>query len=49
MAKTLAVIGKTKKDTFHMIPRLDDNGHPQRLKQGGTEQEPNKKQRVYCH
>jgi len=46
MAKTLAVIGKTKKDTFHMIPRLDDNGHAQRLKTGGTEQEPNKKQRV---
>ena len=46
MAKTLAVIGKTKKDTFHMIPRLTDDGHPQRLKTGGTEQEPNKKQRV---
>jgi hypothetical protein len=46
MAKTLAVIGKTKKDTFHMVPRLDDSGHPVRLKQGGTPEEPYKKQRV---
>lgn len=46
MAKTLAVIGKTKKETFHMVPRLDDSGHPQRLKNGGTPEEPNKKQRV---
>lgn len=46
MAKTLAIIGKTKKDTFHMIPRLDENGRPERLKVGATEQEPYKKQRV---
>ena len=44
--KVLAVIGKTTKDTFHMIPRLDDNGHPQKLKHGGTSEEPFKKQRV---
>jgi len=42
MAKTLAIIGKTKKDTFHMVPRLDDNGSPQEIK-GGTER---KQQRV---
>jgi hypothetical protein len=45
-AKTLAVIGKTTKETFHMIPRLDDNGHPQKLKHGATPEEPFKKQRV---
>jgi len=28
----LAVITKVKKDSFHMVPRLDDNGQPQRLK-----------------
>jgi len=42
MAKTLAIIGKTKKDTFHMVPRLDDNGAAQEIK-GGTER---KNQRV---
>ena len=46
MAKTLAIIGRNKKETFHMIPRLDDNGHPVKLKVGGTPQEPFKKQRV---
>ena len=28
----LAVISKMKKNSFHMIPRLDDSGQPQRLK-----------------
>jgi hypothetical protein len=28
----LAVIGKERKESFHMMPRLDDNGQPQRLK-----------------
>ena len=28
----LAVISKVQKTSFHMIPRLDDNGQPQRLK-----------------
>jgi hypothetical protein len=46
MAKTLAVIGKTTKDTFHMIPRLSDDGKPQPLKSGATPEEPYKKQRV---
>lgn len=43
--KTLAIIGKTKKDTFHMIPRLDDEGHPIKAKKG-TPEKPNKLQRV---
>ena len=28
----LAVISKVSKQSFHMVPRLDDNGQPQRLK-----------------
>lgn len=28
----LAVISKVKKSSFHMMPKLDDNGQPQRLK-----------------
>ena len=28
----LAVITKVKKQSFHMLPRLDDNGSPQKLK-----------------
>lgn len=28
----LAVITKVKKDSFHMVPRLDDNGQPAKLK-----------------
>ena len=28
----LAVIGKEKKESFHMMPRLDENGQPQKLK-----------------
>ncbi len=28
----LAVITKNRKQSFHMMPRLDDNGQPQRLK-----------------
>lgn len=27
--KILAVIGKNKKETFHMVPRLDANGDPE--------------------
>jgi len=45
-AKTLAIIGKTKKETFHMIPRLTDEGHPMPLKNGATAENPHKKQRV---
>lgn len=28
----LAVISKVSKESFHMVPRLDDNGQPQKLK-----------------
>lgn len=28
----LAVITKVKKDSFHMVPRLDESGQPQRLR-----------------
>lgn len=28
----LAVISKVMKQSYHMVPRLDDNGEPQRLK-----------------
>ena len=28
----LAVITKVKKQSFHMLPKLDDNGNPQKLK-----------------
>ena len=41
-AKTLAVIGINKKEAFHMMPRLDDNGTPQKSKLGGKD----KQQRV---
>lgn len=44
-AKTLAIIGKTKKDTFHMIPRLGDTGESDNIKSGENAGQP-KKQRV---
>jgi len=31
-AGILAVLTKTKKQSFHMMPRLDDSGQPQRLR-----------------
>lgn len=43
--KVLAIIGKTKKDTFHMIPRLDDEGLPIKSKSSNSK-EPFKKQRI---
>jgi len=27
--KVLAIVGKNKKDTFHMVPKLDANGDPE--------------------
>mgnify|MGYP003627672478 CR=1 FL=1 len=43
----LAVITKVKKDSFHMVPRLDDNGQPSRLKAPNKETgKVNKEQRV---
>lgn len=34
-AKTLAIIGNLKRETFHMIPRLDPNGEPELIKTTG--------------
>jgi len=31
-SKVLAVISKEKKQSYHMLPKLDDNGDPQKLK-----------------
>jgi hypothetical protein len=45
-AKALAVIGAIIKDTFHMVPRLDDNGEPQKRKGPGSDKNPEKQQRV---
>ena len=36
-SKILAVITKTMKGTYHMVPKVDDNGDPQRLKIGKRE------------
>lgn len=36
-AKTLAIIGKEKKDAFHMLPRLDPNGQPEKIKNSNPE------------
>lgn len=44
-AKTLAVIGKTKKDKYQMVPKLNDDGQPQKSK-SGTPENPYKMQRV---
>lgn len=44
-AKTLAIIGKSKKETFHMLPRLSDDGTPIQIKSGEYAGQ-NKKQRV---
>lgn len=30
--KVLAIVGKNKKDTFHMLPKLDANGDPEMRK-----------------
>ena len=46
MAKTLAIIGKTKKDSFHMVPRMDDNGKAQMIKNATDPQKPFKMQRI---
>lgn len=44
--KVLAIIGKTKKDTFHMVPRLDDAGGAIRNTKSSDPNKPNKMQRV---
>lgn len=43
--KVLVVIGKDKKDQFHMMHRLDDDGQPIAAKKA-TKEEPYKKQRT---
>jgi hypothetical protein len=45
-AKVLAVIGKTNKNTFHMVERLDENGDARKRKGVVNKEEPNQKQRV---
>ncbi len=46
--KALAVISKEKKETFHFLPRLDDNGDILRVKPGKTRSggKPYQEQRV---
>jgi len=36
-SKILAVISKHSKQSYHMLPKLDDNGDPQKLKMGKRE------------
>ena len=43
--KVLAVISKSKKDTFHMIPKLDANGDPEMRKTPGRDGSPYKQER----
>lgn len=44
--QVLAVIGKTKKEQFHQVPRLDENGDPQRKKGAKSNENPFKIQRI---
>jgi hypothetical protein len=46
MGKALAVIGTKKKDVFHMVERLDENGDPRVRKGKVMKEEPFQKQRV---
>ena len=46
MGKALAIIGTKKKDVFHMVERLDENGDPKSKKAKATKDEPYQKQRV---
>lgn len=46
MAKVLAIIGTKKKDVFHMVERLDENGDPRMRKGKPNKDEPIQKQRV---
>jgi len=45
-AKVLAVIGKEKKNVFHMVERLDENGDHRIRKGKPNKEEPYQKQRV---
>jgi len=46
MEKVLAIIGTKKKDVFHMVERLDENGDARPRKGKVTKNEPLQKQRV---
>lgn len=46
MGKVLAIVGKTKKDKFQMVPRLDTTGTPEVYKGGKDEKQPYKMQRI---
>ena len=44
--KVLVLIGTEKKDVFHMVERLDENGDPRMRKGKATKEEPHQKQRI---
>ena len=44
--KILVAIGKTKKEAFHMVPRMSDEGDPIRRKNKGPKGEEVKMQRI---
>ena len=46
MGKVLALIGTKKKDVFHMVERLDENGDPRMRKGKPNKEEPYQKQRI---
>lgn len=45
-SSVLAAIGRTKKDAFHMAPRLDANGLPEMVKYPKAGENPRKQQRI---
>lgn len=44
--KVLAIIGKSMKQSYHFVEKVDDNGKPVVKKAGYTKEEPHKMQRV---
>jgi len=44
--KVLCIVGKTMKETFHMVDRLDSNGDPERRKNPAPNVHPFKTQRA---
>jgi hypothetical protein len=43
--QVLAIISKSKKDTFHMLPKIDPNGDPEMRKTPGRDGSPYKQER----
>jgi hypothetical protein len=43
--KILAIVGKSSKETFHMVEKLDDNGDPMTKKTAAKGQDPFKRER----